>query len=99
MKALKIIRTILLCWVYSLHFLCALSLWLCGQSGNNMLGILLIVCYRLSLWSSPLAVTLICWIPPKPMTTWRKKLLFYFVHLALCACLFLVCRLLFGNWF
>ena len=99
MKALKIIRTILLCLVYSLHFLCALSLWLCGQSGNIMLGILLIALYRFSLWTAPFAITVLCWIPLTKGVPIHKRIWQYLLLMLLCGALFLLCRLLFGNWF
>lgn len=95
----KIIKMILFGLVYGTNLFFALALSLCGLSGNIMLGILLIVLYRLSLWLSPIAITLICWLPLKPKVPIRKKLLFYFVHLAFCGILFLICYLLFGNWY
>ena len=99
MTTSKIIKTILFSLIYFINFRLALALWLCGLSGNIMIGIILIVLYRLSLWFSPLAVTIICWLPLKPKVPVRTKLLFNLVHLAFCGVLFLTCFLLFGNWF
>ena len=39
MKALKIIKAILFGLIYSTNLFLAVSLWLCGESGNIMLGI------------------------------------------------------------
>ena len=99
MTASKIIKIILFTLVYSINFSLALALWLCGLSGNIMIGIFLIALYRLSLWFSPLAVTVVCWLPLKPKVPVRSKLLFNLAHLAFCGALFLTCFLLFGNWF
>ena len=99
MTASKIIKIILFTLVYSINFSLALALWLCGFSGNIMIGILLIVLYRLSLWLSPLAVTVICWLPLNPKIPASKKLLLNLAHLAFCGVLFLTCFLLFGNWY
>ncbi|MBE6661549.1 MAG: hypothetical protein E7605_09140 [Ruminococcaceae bacterium] len=99
MSTSKKIKTILLASVYGLHLFFALALWLCGQSGNIMLGIFLIIFYRLSLWLTPLTVTVICWLPLRPRVPVRRKLLFYLVHLLFCGGLFLLCNLLFGNWY
>lgn len=99
MSIYKIIKAILFAMVYGANLFFALALWLCGLSGNIMLGILLIVCYRLSLWSAPFMVTAVCWLPLKPKVPARKKLLFNFVHLIFCSGLFLLCYLLFGNWY
>ncbi len=99
MKASKIIKIILFGLVYGFNLLSALALWVCGVYGNILLGIIFIVFYRLSLWSSPLAVTVICWLPLKPKVSARKKLLFNFVHLLFCGMLFVMCYLLFGNWY
>lgn len=99
MKTSQIIKTILFSLVYGSNLLLALLLWLCGLSGNIMLGIIFIVLYRLSLWFSPIAVTVICWLPLKSKVPTRTKLLFNVVHLLLCGALFLTCRLLFGNWY
>ena len=99
MTTSKLIKTILLILVYFINFRLALALWLCGLSGNIMIGIILIALYRLSLWLSPLAVTIICWIPMKPKVPVPKKILFNLAHLALCGVLFLTCFLLFGNWY
>ena len=99
MRGLKILRTALLSSVYGLNLFLALCLWLCGQSGNIMLGILLIAFYRLSLWFSPVILTAIYWMPWRPTAPLRKKLLLYFVHLCLCALLYVTCFLLFGHWF
>ncbi len=99
MKNSKKIKTILFFIVYGLNLLLALSLWLCGRSGNIMLGILLIVLYRPSLWFAPLAVSAICWLPSDPKIDARKKLSFNLLHLAICGALFVLCFLLFGNWY
>ena len=99
MKNSKLIKTILFFFVYGFNLLSAILLWLCGLSGNIMLGILLIVVYRLSLWTMPLWITLICWLPSDPKIPVRKKLIFNLVHLAICACFFVLCFLLFGNWY
>lgn len=95
----KAIKAVLFAIIYGIHLSLALMLWLCGIGGNIMLGILLIVFYRLSLWLSPLAVTLICWLPLKPKASIRRRLLCNLVHLLLCAALFVLCFLLFGNWY
>ena len=99
MTASKIVKSILFGLVYSINLFWAGCLWLAGQDGNIFLGILFIVFYRLSLWSAPFWVTIICWLPLKPIVSARKKILFNLVHLAFCAMLFLICYLLFGNWF
>ena len=85
--------------VYGINLLLALSLWLCGLSGNIMLGILLIVLYRPSLWLAPIALSVICWLPSEPKHPPRKKLLFNLAHLAACGTLFVLCFLMFGNWY
>lgn len=99
MKNSKKIKTILFSIVYGLNLLLALALWVCGLSGNIMIGILLIVLYRLSLWFAPLAVSVICWLPSEQKVAARKKLSFNLLHLALCGALFVLCFLLFGNWY
>ena len=99
MKAKKYTKPILLGAVYGIHFLLALALWLCGKSGNIMLGILLIVLYRPNLWFTPLVVTAICWLPIKSDATLQKRVLFYLANIVICTFLFVLCRLLFGNWF
>lgn len=99
MNLSKIIKAILFGWVYGTNLLFALGLWLCGLNGNIMLGILFIAFYRLSLWSAPFAVTILCWLPWKPKLPARKKLLFNLIHLLVCGLLFVICRLLFGNWY
>lgn len=95
----KKIKLVFFGLVYGFNLFFALVLWLCGQSGNIMLGILSIVIYRLSLWFSPAAVTIICWFPSKPKVPIPKKVLFNLVHLLFCGCLFVICFLLFGNWY
>lgn len=95
----KAIKTTLLAVIYGVHLSLALMLWLCGLGGNIMLGIFLIAFYRLSLWLAPFAVTLVCWLPLKPQVSARIRLLCNLVHLLLCAALFLLCFLLFGNWY
>ena len=92
-------KAVLFGLVYGSNLLSAFFLWLCGVYGNIMLGILLIVFYRLSLWAAPLSLTVICWLPSKVKITVRKKLLYNFLHLLLCGMLFLLCYLLFGNWY
>ena len=99
MKASKIIRMILFGLLYGINLFLALSLWLCGLSGNIMLGIILIAFYRLSLWHTPIAVTIVCWLPIEPKISVRKKLMLNFIQLICCGALFLTCRLLFGNWY
>lgn len=99
MSVFQKIKAILLGLVYGIHLFLALALWLCGQSGNIMLGILLIIFYRLSLWLAPLAITVIYWLPLGPRVSVRKKLRYYLVHVLFCGALFLLCNLLFGNWY
>ena len=99
MKESKLIKTILFSFIYGINLFFALSLWLCGKSGNILFGIILIILYRLSLWFSPIAVTIVCWLPLKPKLSVRKKLLLNLVHLAFCGILFTLCFLLLGNWY
>ena len=99
MKALKIIKSILFGLVYGLNLFFALCLWICGQHGNIMLGIFLILFYRLSLWLSPFAITVICWLPTSPKRPIYQRIIYTLVHLALCGVLFVTCFLLFGNWY
>ena len=99
MKISTVIKTVLLGWIYGVNLLLALALWLCGSSGNILLGIVLIVLYRLSLWISPIAGTVICWLPLTPKVLASKKLLLNLIHLLICGGLFLICYLLFGNWY
>ena len=99
MKPTKVLKIILFCMIYGVNLLSALGLWLCGKSGNILLGILLIVVYRLSLWTAPFAVSLLYWLPFGSSGTRRQKLIFYFLHLLACGGLFLLCYLLFGNWY
>ena len=99
MKTKNHTKAILLGLVYGIHFLLALSLWLCGQSGNILLGILLIVLYRPSLWYTPAVVSAICWLPIKSEIPIKKRVLFYVANLLICGALFVLCRILFGNWF
>ena len=99
MNVPKVIKAFLLGSVYGINLLFALALWLCGMDGNIMLGIIFIVFYRLSLWFAPLAVTVIYWLPFGTKATLPRKLLFYSVHLLLCGSLFLICHLVFGNWY
>ena len=96
---LKTIQRALIGLVYGLHLLWALLLWLCGQSGNIMLGIILIVLYRISLWTAPFAITVLCWIPLTKGVPIHKRIWQYLLLMLLCGVLFLLCRLLFGNWF
>lgn len=95
----KIIKSILFALVYLSNIFFALCLWLCENSGNIMLGIIFIIFYRLSLWFSPLAVSVICWLPIEPRISAKKKLLLNLAHLVFCGLLFLTCFLLFGNWY
>ena len=95
----KIIKAALFGWIYLTNLLFAFLLWLCGLSGNIMIGIILIAFYRLSLWFTPLAVTVVCWIPLRPKVSIRKRILSNLFHLAFCGLLFLLCFLLFGNWY
>ncbi|MBR7112200.1 MAG: hypothetical protein IKC75_04700 [Clostridia bacterium] len=99
MKASKIIKTALFAAVFAINLFLALSLWLCGLSGNIMLGILFIIGYRLSLWTAPLIITIICWLPLPSRASPRQKLLMNLLLLGLCALLFVTCFLLFGNWY
>ena len=99
MSAGKKVKSILFAAVYGIHFLLALALWGCGQTGNILLGILLICLYRPSLWFSPLIVTAICWFPSKPKVSVGRKVLFNLAHLVFCGLLFVLCYLLFGNWY
>lgn len=92
-------KAVLFGLVYGSNLLSAFFLWLCGVCGNIMLGILLIVFYRLSLWSAPFLVSVICQLPSVPRIPFNKKLLYNFFHLILCGMLFLLCYLLFGNWY
>ena len=93
------IKILLYSLIFGSNLFFAVCLWLCGQSGNIMLGILAICFYRLSLWLSPLAVTVVCWLPIKPRLPASKKLINNLVLLLLCGALFLTCFLLFGNWY
>ena len=99
MTTSKAIKTVLLCSVWGLNLSLALCMWLCGLTGNIMLGILVIVLYRPSLWFSPLAVTVICWLPLKPHIPVSKKLLFNLACLVITGVLFAVCFLISGNWY
>ena len=95
----KTAKGVLFALVYACNFLWAFLLWLCGESGNIMLGIFALIFYRLSLWLAPLAVTLLCWLPSKPKLLARTKLAHNAVCLLLCGLLFVLCNLLFGNWY
>ena len=99
MELSKVIKTVLFGLVYGINFILAFALWLCGVYGNILLGIFFIIFYRLSLWTAPFALTIICWLPFKPKVSVRKKLLFNIVHLLFCGLLFSLCYLLFGNWY
>lgn len=99
MKVSQIVKSILFSVVYSTNLFLAWLLWLAGQDGNIMLGILLIVFYRLSLWFTPLIVTVICWLPLRPKVPAKIKILANLVHLGFCAVLYVICFHLFGNWF
>lgn len=99
MNSCKSFKWISLSLVYGINLLLAIALWLCGLSGNIMIGIFLIAFYRLSLWFSPLAVTVIAWIPPKSEVPISKKLLHNLLYLLICGVQFLICFLVFGNWY
>lgn len=99
MKVSKTAKRIMYALVPAYNLLWGGALWLCGQRGNIMLGIICICFYRLSLWLAPLAVTVICWLPSKLKLGFRKKLLMNAVLLLLCGLLYILCYLLFGNWF
>ena len=99
MKIPRKVKIILFALTYGINLFSGLCLWLSGISGNILLGILFFLFYRLSLWLSPAAVTLICWLPSAPIIPIRKKLLFNLAHLLFCGCLFLISYLLFGNWY
>ena len=93
------IRRMLFALIYGINLFLALLLWLCGIGGNILLGIILIIFYRLSLWFSPIAVTAVCWLPSRPRVSVRKRAVLNLVHLLGCAALFLVCRCAFGIWY
>lgn len=93
------IKILLYSLIFGSNLFFAVCLWLCRQSGNIMLGIFLIIFYRLSLWLSPILLTLVCWLPLKPRVPASKKLINNLVLLLLCGALFLTCFLLFGNWY
>ena len=99
MKALKIIKAILFGLIYGTNLFLAVCLWLCGQSGNIMLGILLICLYRPSLWFSPLWLTIVCWLPTRPKRPIYQRIIFNLAHLAICGLLFVICFMLFWNWY
>ena len=99
MNTSKTAKAIMFALVYGINLFFALLLWLTGFSENILLGIILILFYRLSLWLSPIAATIICWLPLKTGVPAYKKLLFNLVHLVFCAALFLLCYLLFGSWY
>ncbi len=99
MKAWKIVKGILLGALYTTNLFWALVLYWCGLGEHIMIGIFAICFYRLSLWFTPVLVTVICWIPLPPRVAVWKKLIFYFANITFCAALYLTCFLLFGNWF
>ncbi len=99
MKPSQIIKTVVFGLVFGINFLLALGLWLCGESGNILLGILMIVLYRISLWTAPAVITVVCWLPWRPKETWRQKLLTNVILLLLCGLLFVTSFWLFGNWY
>ena len=99
MKSSRPIKSILYGLIYGFNLLWALCLWLAGLDGNIMLGILLIVLYRSSLWFAPVAVTFICWLPSRPKLPLRKKLIMNGVLLLACGILSVICYLIFGNWY
>lgn len=99
MSTSKLLKIIAFVFIYSINLLLALALWLAGLDGNIMIGILLICLYRPSLWLSPIAVTLVCWLPSNPKLPASKTLIFNLVHLGFCGILSLICFLLFGSWF
>ena len=77
---LKIVKVVLLGLTYGWNLLLAAALWGCGETGNIMLGILVICLYRLSLWTTPFLVTAFCWIPTKPKKPLYQRFIFYFVN-------------------
>lgn len=93
------IKIISLASVYGINLFFALCLWLCGIGGNILIGIFAVLFYRLSLWASPLAVTVICWIPSKPKVPIYKKALLNLLLLLLCGVLFFVCYLISGGFY
>ena len=99
MTASQKIKILLYSLIFGSNLFFAVCLRLCGQSGNIMLGIFLIIFYRLSLWLSPILLTLVCWLPLKPRIPASKKLINNLVLLLLCGALFLTCFLLFGSWY
>ena len=81
-------KAVLFGLVYGSNLLSAFFLWLCGVYGNIMLGILLIVFYRLSLWTAPLSLTVICWLP-------SKVYVFILFYIIFCICFCAVCFFVF----
>ena len=99
MSASRIVKTILLAATHVNNLFWALVLWWCGLGERIMIGILAIAFYRLSLWSAPFIVTLVCWLPLRPKVAAYKRLLMNLVCLAVCGAQFVICFALFGNWF
>ena len=99
MTASKIVKSILLGAVYSTNLFWALVLYWCGLGERMMIGIFAIAFYRLSLWTAPFIVTLVCWLPLRPKVAAYKRLLMNLVCLAACGVQFVICFALFGNWF
>ena len=99
MTASKIVKAALLGATYVTNIFWAIVLWWCGLGGHIMIGIFAIVFYRISLWLSPLLVSLICWLPLRPKVSAHRRLLMNLVCLVACVAQFVLCYLLFGNWF
>ena len=99
MEFSKRAKAFLFSLAYGINLILALLLYLAGEDGNIMLGILLIVLYRPSLWFTPLLVTIICWLPSRPKLSAKTKILNNLVQLMLTGALFHICFFLFGNWY
>ena len=99
MTVSKIVKAIMLGATSVNNLFWALVLWWCGLGEHIMIGILAIVFYRLSLWTAPFIVTLVCWLPLRPQVAAYKRLLMNLVCLAVCGAQFVICFALFGNWF
>ena len=76
-----------------------LILQACSLCENILLGIFAILLYRLTLWLSPLWVTVISWISVKKMYTIGQRFAFYTMALALNFMLFLLCFYTSGSWY
>ncbi len=82
--------------VTGVHLLFWAILMLCG--GNILVGILAILGYRATLWSSPLVFAAVCYFPSR-IHTLRSRLYLHLTTLLPNLCLFLLCRASTGNWF